>query len=65
MSELLTLTYLPKLRRLAGIPREPLCFARFASSQRNQYKINNIKYAVSIIALTPATESTKASLASL
>ena len=33
-------------------------------SKRPQYKINKIKLSISMIAVTPATESTKASLAS-
>jgi hypothetical protein len=33
--------------------------------QGGQYKISKSKYAVSIMAVTPATESTNASLASL
>jgi hypothetical protein len=33
-------------------------------SERPQYKINKIKLSISMIAITPATESTKASLAS-
>jgi len=36
MPELLTLTYLPKLRRLAGTPREPLFFCL---DQQNQFAI--------------------------
>ena len=40
-------------------------FVRFTSSQGAQYKISKSKFATSIMAVTPATESTKASLASL
>jgi hypothetical protein len=34
-------------------------------SQSTQYKISKIKLSISMIAVTPAAESTKASLASL
>jgi len=33
-------------------------------SKQSQYKISKIKFAISMIAVTPAMESTKASLAS-
>ena len=49
----------PQLAR--GDPREPLSFAR--SAKTAQYKIIKVKYAVTIIVVTLATESTKASFA--
>jgi hypothetical protein len=45
--------------------RASFCLAVICEQPSNQYKISKSKYAVSIIAVTLATESTKASLASL
>jgi hypothetical protein len=45
-----------------GPPRAIFC--AFASSKGNQYKISKIKLSISMITVTPAMESTKASLAS-
>jgi len=46
------------------LSRASFYFARFASSQGAQYKIIKIRFVASMIAVTPAMESIKASLAS-
>jgi hypothetical protein len=45
-------------------PREPLFFCAICEQQGAQYKINKIKLSMSMIVVTPTTESTNASLAS-
>jgi hypothetical protein len=56
----------PQLRRLAGNSdhsRASFYLAQCLSSQSNQYKVSKIRLSITMIAVTPAMESTKASLA--
>jgi hypothetical protein len=63
---MLKLRGFPKTLKARGTSREPLfIFTVCGFAARNgQYKISKTKLSISMIAVTPATESTKASLAS-
>jgi hypothetical protein len=52
-------------QKARGITREPLYLLRhLRTAKGNQYRISKIKLSISMTAVTPATESAKAFLAS-